>query len=213
MKRTVLILAAALLWVVPASADEIVRSFRQQIPVGTADRVVLDFPVGEVLVEGGEGSQVDLDVKIACDRPTNRCEEAAKKLRLVYDNSGGNVKVEVKDWPKLSGTKGLRVIANVRMPRDLALTADLGVGELQVRGVQGSVQADLGVGEVDINLSKESFGNVSLDTGVGEASLVVAGRRYSSSGLVARELHWNKGTGSSDITVDCGVGEINVRLE
>lgn len=213
MKRTVLMLAA-LLWVTPASADEVVRAFKQQIPVGTAGTVHVDFPVGEVEVEGwGESRVVDVGVKIECDRPTARCKEAAQKLRLVYDNSGERLRVEIKDWPRFSTPKGLRVVAHIRVPRELALSADLGVGELTVLGIQGSVSADLGVGEVSVTLPRESVGSVSLDTGVGEANLVVAGKRYQSAGLVAKEIRWNQGAGSSGVTVDCGVGEIDVRLE
>jgi hypothetical protein len=48
---------------------------------------------------------------------------------------------------------------------------------------------------------------------VGEASLIAGGRRYESSGLVARELNWNKGTGHAEVEVDCGVGEIAVTLK
>lgn len=213
MKRTGLILAAALLWVAPVGADEIVRAFKQQIPVSTAEKVHLDFPVGEVEVEGWAESRVDLDVQIKCNRPTPRCQEAAKALRLVYDNSGERLKVEIKNWPKVSGGRGMNVVAHVRVPRDLALTADLGVGELEISGVHGNLSADLGVGEVSVTLPRESIGSVNLDTGVGEANLVVDGRRYQSSGLVAKEVRWTKGTGRAGVTVDCGVGEINVRLE
>lgn len=215
MKRTLLtvLTMAALLRVAPAGADEVVRAFKQQIPTGNAGEVYVDFPVGELKVEGWDGSKVDVDVKIECDRPTAKCQEAARKLRLVYDNSGERLKVEIRDWPRFATPKGLQVHARVRVPRDLAVTADLGVGELTVQGIQGDVSADLGVGEVNVTLPREAIGSVSLDTGVGEANLVVAGKRYQSAGLVAKEIRWNKGTGRSGLTVDCGVGEIDVRLE
>lgn len=213
MKKPLFLLAAALLWVVPAGADEIVRAFKQQIPVGGAEKISLDFPVGEVHVEGWAESKVDLNVKIECDRPTTRCQEIAKELRLVYDNSGDRLKVEIKNWPKFGGPKGLQVEAHIRVPRELALSADLGVGELEVSGIQGDLAADLGVGEVSVTLPREAFGSVNLDTGVGEANLVVDGRRYQSAGLVAKEVRWTKGSGRSGVTVDCGVGEIDVRLE
>jgi hypothetical protein len=60
MKKTVLIFAATiLLWATSAGADEVMRSFRQQIPVGSAEGITLDFPVGEVTVEAWDCSQVD----------------------------------------------------------------------------------------------------------------------------------------------------------
>jgi hypothetical protein len=212
MKKTALILSAALLWVAPAGADEIVRSFQQQIPVGGADEIALDFPVGEVTVEAWDSAQVGLDVKIACNQRTSRCVSAAQNLRLVYNTSGDEFRVQVKNWPRFGGTRGLHVRARINVPRDLPLRVDLGVGELNVRGTANDLDVDLGVGEVNVVLPKEAIGLVDLDTGVGEASLIAAGRHYESAGLMARKLHWDKGTGRAGVRVDCGVGEIGVTL-
>lgn len=213
MKKTVLILAAALLWVVPAGADEVVRSFRQQISVAGADAVRLEFAVGEVEVEAWDRPQVELSVKVTCDKKTARCVDAAKSLHLVYGISGDQLRVRFKDWPKWGGTKGLGVEAHINVPRNLALKTDLGVGELTIKGVEGSVTADLGVGEVDITLPKEAFRSATLDTGIGETSLSVAGRHYESAGLMTRTIHWKDGKGRAALSVDCGVGEINVEME
>lgn len=217
MKKTALILSAALfagvLGAVPAGASEIVRSFKQQIPVGDADEIALDFPVGEVTVEAWDNPQVNLEVKIACNKRTSRCEENAKTLRLVYNTSGDRLRVKVKNWPKFAGNKGLHVIAKVNVPRNLPLWTDLGVGELNVQGTEGDLTVDLGVGEVNVTLPKDSIRSVDLDTGIGEASLRADGRHYESAGLMARQLTWNKGTGNARVKVDCGVGEIGVSLK
>jgi hypothetical protein len=212
MKRTALLISLALLWAASAGAEEVVRSFRQQIPAGNAEKITLDFPVGELTVEAWEGSQVDLDIKLACNhRITNRCAEAAKNVRLVYDNSGDRLRVEVKNWPKF-GTKGLHVLARINVPRDIPLHVELGVGEMNIQGTESDLTVGLGVGEVNITLPKEAIGSVDLDTGVGEASLLAGGRHYESAGLISRELRWDKGTGRAGVTVDCGVGEIDVIL-
>jgi hypothetical protein len=213
MKKTTLILAAALLWVVPAGAEEVVRSFRQQVSVGTADKIHLDFPVGDLQVDGWDGSKMDLDVKIVCQDESSRCEEAARELRLVYNASGDTLEVRVKDWPRFGAVKGLHVRGAIHVPRQLALRAELGVGEVHIQGTAGDLTVDLGVGEVHVTLPKEAFRTASLDTGVGEASLVAGGRRYSSEGLISRAIHWDKGAGRAGVKVDCGVGEIHVKLE
>ncbi|HEV8579228.1 MAG TPA: hypothetical protein VGX68_09100 [Thermoanaerobaculia bacterium] len=213
-KRAALTLfATALLMATSAGAAEIVRSFRQQVPVGNVDEISLEFPVGEVRIEAWESSQIDLDVKLACNhQATSRCREAAKGVRLIYNTSGDRFRVEIKNWPKFS-TKGLHVQARINVPRELPLRAELGVGELTVTGTANNLTVDLGVGEINITLPKEAIGSVDLDTGVGEANLVAAGRRYQSAGLIARELRWNKGTGQARVTADCGVGEIDVALK
>jgi hypothetical protein len=214
MKKSALLLAAALLWATSAGAEEIVRSFRQQIPVAGAHDISLDFPVGEVTVEAWDSPQVDLDVKLACNHGrTSRCVNAAQALRLVYDTSGDRLRVKVKNWPRFGGTRGLHVIARITVPRDLPLRAELGVGELNIQGTANDLTVDLGVGEVNITLPKEMIGSVDLDMGIGEAGLIAAGRRYESAGLMARELRWDKGTGRARVSVDCGVGEIDVTLK
>jgi len=214
MKKIALFFAAALLlWATSAGAEEIVRSFRQQIASGSINEVSLDFPVGSLTVEAWDSPQFDVDVKLACNHhATNRCLDAAKAARLVYSTAGDRLRIEVKNWPKFGGSRGLHVLARISVPRDLAVRAELGVGELNVHGITGNLTADLGVGEVNVTLPKEAIGAVDLDAGVGEASLVAAGRRYESSGFIARELRWDKGTGRSRVTVDCGVGEIDVVL-
>jgi hypothetical protein len=212
MKKTLLILAAALLWVVPAGAKETVRSFRQQIPVGGAGKIHLDFPVGKVEVTAWDSREVDVDVRIVCNKPSSRCERAAQELRLVYNTTGDQLEVKIAHWPHWSGTKNLNVVAVLRVPRDLPLRADLGVGELTIDGIASDVTADLGVGEVHVTLPKEAIGSADIDTGVGEASLVADGRRYSSEGLFSRQINWNKGSGRGRVKVDCGVGEIHVTL-
>ncbi|HEV7509027.1 MAG TPA: hypothetical protein VGS07_29395 [Thermoanaerobaculia bacterium] len=215
MKKTALILAAALLWVLPASAaDEVVvRSFRQQIPIANAHQIHLDFPVAELNVDSAPGDQVGLDVKVKCREKTGRCADRAHELKLVYDNSGEVFKIEMKKFPKWHGSGKLHIVARITVPRDLALRAELGVGEMNIHGIAGDLTVNLGVGQVNIDLPKEAVGSVHLDTGIGEASLVASGRHYESAGLMTKELSWNQGIGRSKVNVDCGVGEIDVVLK
>ncbi|HSS52617.1 MAG TPA: hypothetical protein VLX28_27050, partial [Thermoanaerobaculia bacterium] len=156
MKKIALILAAALLWVLPASADEVVRSFRQQIPIANAHQIRLDFPVAELNVDSVPGDQVGLDVKVKCREKTGRCADRAHELKLIYDNSGEVFKIEMKMFPKWHGSSHLKIIAHITVPRDLALRAELGVGEMNVHGVAGDLNLNLGVGQVNVDLPKEA---------------------------------------------------------
>src|ERR1700712_4149685 len=121
MKKTALLILAVLLWALPATAKETVRSFRQQIPLGTAGRIHLDFPVGEIRVEGWDNRQVGLDVKIICNELTRRCEEGARALRVVFNRDHGQLEIHVVDWPHLGAAKGLNVDAVMHVPRNLPL--------------------------------------------------------------------------------------------
>jgi hypothetical protein len=206
------VLALALAAALPLNASETVRRFSQEIAVGNADKVVLDFPVGEVQVTAWDQRQVKVDLGLECRKETARCVAAAKSVRLVYRVSGDSLRIEVKDWPKLTGGKGLQVVAHVSVPRDLPLAANLGVGELRISGLEADLDGDLGVGELRVDLPQAAFGQAHLDTGIGEATLLAGGRRVSHGGLIARSVDWNDGPGRSRVNLDCGVGEIDLTL-
>jgi hypothetical protein len=214
MRKTAWILAAAaLLWTLPARADrdEVVRRFVKQLPANGVERVVVDVPVGEVIIEGTNDSQIQLEVRLECDDRRGACEDLAQRVKVVYSREDGDLTLRVKEWPK-SRNKGLEAHVRVQIPRALPLKAHLGVGELSIVSLESGVEADLGVGELNITLPAAAVGSVTADTGIGEASLIAAGRRYESAGLVAREIRWTKGTGKARIEADCGVGEIDIKL-
>jgi len=212
MKKIACILVTALLWTLPALASETVRSFSKQLPTDAAKLVELDFSVGEVKVEASDGPDVLLNVELRCRRVRSSCRAAAQNVRLVYSTDGDKLRIATKDWPKLSG-HGLEARIRVQMPRHLALKADLGVGELQIAGLERDVKANLGVGQLTMTLPASAVSSVHADTGVGEASLVAGGHHYESAGLISRALHWTKGSGTAKISADCGVGEIDVKLK
>lgn len=212
MKKPALTLAAALLCSLPASADEAVRHLEKKLPADGIQRVDLDIPVGEVIVEGWDQQQVQVNVKLECDRDTAKCRELAQKVRVLYSQDDEWLRVEIKDWPKMNN-KGLEAHVRLQIPRELGLNADLGVGELSIKGIEGDLTVDVGVGELGITMPAAAVASVSADTGVGEANLTAHGRHYESSGFIAKEIRWDKGTGSSRVKVDVGVGEIHIKLQ
>lgn len=213
MKKLILPFAVALLCAaVPAGAKEVVRSFQKQLPAGNFDDIHIEIPVGELEIEASDSRQVEVKVELLCERQTSRCLEAAKDVRFVYTTDDGRLHFEMKDWPK-AGTRGLHARARFSVPKDLALRAELGVGELTIQGIENDLDVDLGVGEVNVTLPAAVVKSVNLDTGIGEASLKAGGRRYESAGLFVRTVHWDEGKGQARVKVDCGVGEANVALK
>ncbi|HVR96445.1 MAG TPA: hypothetical protein VMW27_07525 [Thermoanaerobaculia bacterium] len=211
MKKLILPLTAMLLGALPAAADEVVRTMNQAFQAQAADEINLDFPVGELVVQAWDEPQVKIEAKIECDSNRGRCAEAAKALRLVANTRGQRLHIELQGWPKNS-TGGLEANLEVKVPRNLPLIAELGVGKMDISGIENDLKADVGVGEVRIAMPQSAVGSVHLDSGVGDASLSAGGKHYDSSGFIGKELKWTRGTGDAKIDVDCGVGEINVEL-
>jgi hypothetical protein len=213
MRKTAWFLAAAVLCALPAYADrdEVVRRFVKQLPVTDVDQILIDVPVGEVVIEASDDQQVHFEVSLECDERGGACEKISQRVKVSYVRDEGDLTLKVKEWPK-TRNDGLEAHVRVQMPRDLPLKAHLDIGELRIDSLAGNVDADLGVGELSITLPAAAVGSVNADTGIGEANLVAAGRRYESAGLMAREIRWSKGTGKARVEADCGVGEINIRL-
>lgn len=211
MQRILWTLAVGALLALPLQAKTTARSWSEQFPSATLRRVDLDIQVGEVLVDGWEGSNVQIEIELQCERGSSRCRQAAAEAKLVTSTDNGTLRFRIEEWPHFLG-KGLSARVQVQMPRSLALDLDLGVGAVRVTGLENDVGTDLGVGEISISLAESAVASVSADTGVGDARLRAGGRRYQSSGLLSHELHWDEGTGRAQVSADCGVGEIDVTL-
>lgn len=216
MRKTILTCAAALLLAaaaVPAVADDdrTVRTLGKKFAAGSLSGLVLDVPVGEVTLEVWAEDAVDVVARLRCDRDSRRCEQAAQKVRLIAGSRDGKLRLRFEDWPK-ARSRNLHALVEVRVPRALAVDVDLGVGELNVDGLEGDLRADLGVGEVNVAMPEAAVQSVTLDTGIGEASLHTRQRTYERAGLIARRIRWREGSGKSVVEVDCGVGEIDVTL-
>ena len=142
-----------------------------------------------------------------------RCRELARKVELTSGNSGSTLQVELDGWPKNLNNSGLSAHVDVRMPRQVALRADLGVGEFEAVGLISDLSLDIGVGEANIRAREADVRRVNLEVGVGEAILRVRDRDIEGSGFIGRDLSWSDGPGKAALTVDCGVGEVDVRLD
>jgi hypothetical protein len=211
MKPFAPLAVAFLLTAAAAAADsQTVRTVAQQLPAGGASTVQIEVPVGELTIEGWDKNEVDFTVRFKCKRTSSRCAAAAEKPRVVY-RTGETITVAIKSWPKW-GDNGLHVEVTARVPKHLAVRSELGVGELKVQGLEHDLEADLGVGEVDVIMPRSAVAKVTLDTGIGESSLLAGGKHYESAGLFTRTLRWDKGPGRARVSVECGVGEIDVTL-
>jgi hypothetical protein len=211
MKPFAPLAVALLLTALPAAAErKTVRTVAQTIPAAHSESFHIEVPVGQLHITGWDGDAVDLTVRFKCKSTNRRCAEVAQKPRVLY-HSGEKIRVEIRSWPRF-GNPDLHAEVTVRVPRHLAVRSELGVGELEIEGLAHHLEADLGVGEVNVEMPRSAVGRVTLDTGIGEAKLLADGKSYGSAGLFTRTVRWEHGDGKARVSVDCGVGEIDVTL-
>jgi hypothetical protein len=196
-----------------AAADDR-RVISESFDLAPGQQVRVEFPVGELRFAGVEGTRVSVEIELTCDHGGSRCAEAIERVELESDSTEARLLLEIEKEPKWSWDD-LEMDAVIRLPADRALTVDMGVGSLDVEGMRGEVSLDLGVGQVEVTMPAASVGSVRLDAGVGETSLRLPEGRVDErrSLLIGGEIRWDEGKGGSDVWVDVGVGEVNVRLE
>ena len=183
------------------------------LPVTRDQKVRLEFPVGELRVEAATDSRVTLDIRAHCRNwGGERCDELARRIHAESEVVGGELRLKVAGYPKFhSGAFNLHGV--LRLPRDLALKIEMGVGELRIAGIEGDVDADLGVGAAEIRASGRTLRSAEVETGVGDANVRAAGEPVKRRSFIGGTASWDQGKGRSAVNLHVGVGEATVRVE
>lgn len=183
------------------------------VPVPRDKEVRIDFPVGELQVEPSARSRISLDLTAKCKRwGRDDCEENAERIRIEAEEVGGVLRIRVKNYPKMH-SGGFSLHGVLRLPRELALRVEMGVGELRITDIEGDLDVDLGVGEADIRTPGRAVRSVEVATGVGDASVVAGGGRVRRRSFISSSASWDEGRGRSTVSLNVGVGDATVRVD
>jgi hypothetical protein len=176
-------------------------------------QVRIDFPVGELRVESSASSRVSFDLTAKCKHwGSDKCEERAERIEVDAEEEGGVLRIKVRNYPKVnSGGFSLRGV--LRLPRDLALRVEMGVGELRIVDIEGDLDVDLGVGDADIRTPGRAVRSVDVATGVGDASVLADGARVRRRSFISSSASWDEGRGRSTVNLNVGVGDATVRVD
>lgn len=199
-----------------ADRDVVVRDESVALPLQGARSLKIDVPVGEVHVDATDGDQVETRLVVQCNQRSQRCRDRAAGVHLVSKRSDDGLALEISEYGR-DGHHGFHhpdLELRLSVPSSLALEIDMGVGELEVEGMEGDVSVDLGVGETRIVMPESAVRSVSIDVGVGEAHLSPPQPETHRQGFLflGNEVDWKEGAGRARISVDVGVGEASVRL-
>ena len=177
-------------------------------------RVSLEFPIGQLRVIATDESKVHFTIRVRCKggNSEERCEELANQLVLDSRDTGEQLELSLENYPKWHN-KGFTVMGELRVPRSQKLRIEMGVGQLDVDGLQGDLDVDLGVGEADIRTLRAHAANVTVETGIGDASIRGADSELESSRFIGARASWSGGKGKSDVRLHVGVGDGMVRLQ
>ena len=209
-------LATALILLATSSAASAEKSKEliENYTLEPEQRLRIDVPVGELRIVPGKGQKIEVDLRVTCKWGSSNCDKALEDIHIESRSTDRRLTLEVEGFPKWH-MKWLQTEGTIRVPVAASLDVDMGVGELEIEGLQGDQRIDLGVGEVTVWVDKAIVHSVAIDAGVGDAQLHGTDRPVQEhrSMLIGSELYWNDGPGEAKINVDVGVGEASVWLD
>lgn len=187
--------------VLAASAKRIERS----IDAGELARIDFEISVAEVDIEIHDGNTIELDIALEADRGwwifgrediddvDLTLIDRGDRLTLVLDEN--NVEQE---W-------------RVRLPAHLAVSMEIGVGDVDIDGLANDLTLEIGVGAVQVDVADLDFDTIRLQTGVGDSSLRGFGRGTDNERHFVGADSFYQGDGEYRIGIEVGVGDARVR--
>ena len=211
MKTPVLAVALMLGALVP-SRGEYLGTLEGSWPIQDIEEIRVEFPVGNLVLESSDEPQIRAQLGVRCRHGGRACYERSKQLRLVTQVFGRTRHLKLEGMPKF-GNHGLEVTLRIAVPKALAVDAEMGVGDCRVEGIVRDLHLELGVGNVDVALRERDVRSVRVAVGIGDATLRRGGNAQVVSGLLGRKVRWDEGAGESRVSVELGVGDVEVRLD
>ncbi len=199
-----LVAACSLLYTGAASAASAKRIERS---IDASDLVHVDFDisVAEMDIQVYEGDEIELDIALEADRGWwffGRRDIDDVDVRV--DFSGDSVEIILdeddveQDW-------------RVRLPAHLAISMEIGVGDVDIDGVANDLLMEMGVGAVQVTVADLDFDIIHLQTGVGDSSLRGFGRGTDNERNFVGADSYYRGEGDHEIEIELGVGDAEVR--
>lgn len=195
-----------------AFAQEGVRTVQQTYFAGDLRRVEVDVAIASLRIEGSEGNNVEVELKLDCTRhDATKCQQRANQVQIHPRQTQDKLRLDLRNTPsgRLGGIQATMVI---RMPKQLDLEVDFTGGDVNVSGLLGNVEIDTGTGAVDVTYPQTQVAKVKVALGAGSGELLLAdGTKVGASGW-PRSINW-QGKGAATIEVDGGASYVTVRLQ
>lgn len=230
-----LVIVSLLLAAPAAMAADDEREFTASIPADELKSLHLEANVGSVRITGNDSDSIEVTVRLELEDgwmgSSERARERLDSAKLEQDVSGSRVDLGLDYHRNRDGDDDLEEHWEIEMPAKLAAELNLNVGEMELRGLAGGVEAEVNVGELDINVER---GDVDAEVNVGELSIV---SRTSSPGTMDLEVNigdarllidgdrvegkdgsWLGGSvrhdagGDDDITAEVNVGDVRIEI-
>ncbi len=201
---TWLVLPATLLISVSTFADSD-KHISHTVDAAELDSARLEFPIGQLEIVTYDDDEIQLDIEI----------EAERHWFIFSKKDVADVELEVQ----IVGSNVYLGIDNddveqhwiVKIPTKLALTIEVGVGEIKIEEFSNNLEMDLGVGSVRVEVAGADYDVIHVESGIGDAQIVGFSQSAESErNFISADAIYH-GEGDLEMEIEVGVGDIQVK--
>ena len=182
------------------------KRIQQSIDAADIDHVDFEISVAEVDIEIYDGDTIELDLELEADRDWwifGRNDIDDVDLEVI--RTGEQIKFRLdeddieQEWV-------------VRLPAHLAVSMEIGVGEVEFTDFANDLNMELGVGSMQLNVADGvDFESIHLSVGVGDTSVRGFDNGSDNERSFVGADSWYHGDGEFAVEVEVGVGDARVR--
>jgi hypothetical protein len=187
----------------------------ERIPFANGVSVRLKDTYGEVLVEGWERNEVEIQLRRGTQKHYAPADEAKEKRRLEkvklvlsYDNAGGLV-IETKNMPFMKNNFSLEY--KVKVPQSIFLKVKHGIGEVRIENMLADIEATVRIGALEVEMPEAARFDLDARTKIGEVESDFGGQYNRPKLLGAKMLDETKRSEPHKVYLRVGIGEVQVR--
>ena len=232
MRKTQIFVLIAILGIATTAGSAEVRTLSIEVESAALKVVQLEAGVGDVDITVGSGSLIIASVELRPRRgglfsSLKEAEKQVQAIKLEPRVTGDTLELTLEG---VDEDRRFEEDWTLTLPSHLALSIELGVGNIEVssasggldlelgvgnatiRVLGGPVEIEVGVGDITVHGAAAAYRSVEIAAGVGDVRILAEGQKIIGEGFIAHSAEW-RGSGDSDLEAESGVGDIRVVLE
>lgn len=210
-----LVVLATLTFAQEANNQRVSVTTTERIPFTNGVSVHLKDSFGEVLIEGWERDEIEIQLTRGTQKSYASGEEAKEKRRLekvklvTSNDSAGGLTIETKNMPFMKTNFSLEY--KIKVPQAVYLKVKHGIGEVTIKNMLADIEATVRIGELSVQMPENSRFDLDARSKIGEVESDFGGQYNRPKVLGAKMLDETNRSEPHKLYLRVGIGEVNVK--